>query len=287
MKEVQYYRPQSLDEALDILDQLGNSATIMAGATDIMPRVNDGVFKPENLVYIGDIGLDSIGMEDGALRIGATATLTEIEENPLVLEYAPVLAEAVRHMAGVSVRNIATIAGNICNASPAADTATPLLVLDAVVQLRAKKGSREVAIGDFFVGPGKTVLEPGELVCSITIPVCPHSAAYLKLGQRKAEVLSIVGVSAKLKMKDGCCTQVRIALGSVAPRPLRCPKAEALLEGKTPSEALFAQAGALAGEYAKPISDTRASAWYRERMVPVQVKNALMVAAGLEVQYEA
>jgi len=287
LKEGFYEAPQSLDEALEVLDRLQEKATILAGATDIMPRINDGVFSPEYLVYIGNTGLTGIRREKDSIIIGATTTLTQIEENSLIAQHAPVLTEAVRNMAGVSIRNMGTIGGNICNASPAADTATPLLVLDAEVAVMSRRGKRIFPIDEFFYCPGKTCLNPNEMITEIILPIKPHCSAFLKLGQRKAEVLSIVGVSVKLVNENGICKEARIAMGSVAPRPIRCCKAEAFLTGKEITPILCHEAAVIAGGAAKPIDDGRATAWYRKRLAPVMVERALKKAMGFEEEETA
>jgi carbon-monoxide dehydrogenase medium subunit len=278
--DVTYEAPGSIGELLDILD--GGKATIMAGATDIMPKVNDGVLRPSRLVYIGKAGLDGIRKEKGRLILGAATKLSDLLESELVNGYAPLLAEAIANMAGVSIRNIATIGGNLCNASPAADTAVPLLVMDAKFVLLSRKGKRTVPADSFFTGPGKTVLSAGEILSEIILEIGPHRGAVIKIGQRKAETLSVVSAAARVVVEDGKCAVARIAMGSVAPRPLRCYKAEELLAGQPISGELCGRAAALAGEYATPIDDGRATAWYRKRVAPVLVERVLRRSFGLE-----
>jgi carbon-monoxide dehydrogenase medium subunit len=278
--DVTYEAPGSLGDLLDILD--GGNVTIMAGATDIMPKVNDGVLKPSRLVYIGNAGLGGIRKESGQLVLGAATKLSDLLESELVRECAPLLAEALANMAGVSIRNIATIGGNLCNASPAADTAVPLLVMDAKFVLLSRKGKRTVPAEGFFTGPGRTVLSPGEILSEIIMDIGPHRGAFIKIGQRKAETLSVVSAAACVVVEDGKCAVARIAMGSVAPRPVRCYKAEELLAGQAITAKLCRQAAALAGEYATPIDDGRATAWYRKRVAPVLVERVLRRSFGLE-----
>jgi len=286
MKEVSvvddatYEAPESIGDLLDILD--GGKVTIMAGATDIMPKVNDGVLKPSRLVYIGNAGLGGIRKESGRLILGSATRLSDLLDSELVRECAPLLAEALANMAGVSIRNIATIGGNLCNASPAADTAVPLLVMDAKFVLLSRKGTRMIPADAFFTGPGKTVLSSGEILSEIIMDIGTHRGAFIKIGQRKAETLSVVSAAARVVVEDGKCMVARIAMGSVAPRPVRCYKAEELLAGKMISGELCRQAAALAGEYATPIDDGRATAWYRRRVAPVLVERVLRRSFGLE-----
>lgn len=280
MDDATYEAPESLEELLFALE--GRNATIVAGATDVMPKINDGVLKPSHLVYIGKAGLDGIRMESGRLVIGAATRLTDLLESPLIREFAPELSQAVANMAGVSIRNIGTIGGNICNASPAADTAVPLLVMDAELALRSRAGGRVVPVDGFFTGPGKTVLSSGEILTEIIIAIQPHRGAFIKMGQRKAETLSVVSAAASVILENGVCRQARIAMGSVAPRPLRCRKAEECLAGRRITPELCREAAALAGECAKPIDDGRATAWYRARVAPVLVERVLRQALGFE-----
>jgi carbon-monoxide dehydrogenase medium subunit len=185
-------------------------------------------------------------------------------------------------MAGVSIRNIATIGGNLCNASPAADTSTPLLALDAELTVLSRHGRRVIPIVDFFTGPGKTVLSSEEVLTQISIAVVPRAYTFIKIGQRKTETLAIISTAVSLIMADTICLQARIALGSVAPRPLRCPKAEEALIGQAITLDLCTRSARIAAEYASPIDDGRATAWYRRRMAPVLVKRALLKAVGIE-----
>jgi CO/xanthine dehydrogenase FAD-binding subunit len=189
----------------------------------------------------------------------------------------------------VTVRNAATIGGNLGNASPAADLATALLALDAQLLLRSSKEDRRVALKDFFMGPGRTVLKPGELIVEVSIPLSKGRAVFLKLGRRKAMTLSVVNVAVQLEM-DGKrrweklgCQEARIALGSMAPTPLRCAKAEGLLKGKVLDKALIAQCAAEAVAESSPIDDQRATAWYRKIAGTVLVSRALAQAAGIEL----
>ena len=289
MKDVMYFAPTEMSEALKLLDQYGEKATILAGGTDLVPKINYDDLKPDVLVYIGGLGLDYIKEGDGKLVIGAATPTAKIAASELVARTASALADAARQSGAVTVRNAATIGGNLGNASPAADLATALLALDAQLLLRSSKGDRRVALKDFFMGPGRTVLKPGELIVEVSIPLSKGRAVFLKLGRRKAMTLSVVNVAVHLEM-DGkrrweklACQEARIALGSMAPTPLRCAKAEGLLRGKVLDKALIAQCAAEAVAESSPIDDQRATAWYRKIAGTVLVSRALAQAAGIEL----
>ncbi len=289
MKDVMYFAPTEMSGALKLLDQYGEKATILAGGTDLVPKINYCDLKPDVLVYIGGLGLDYIREDDGKLVIGAATPTAKIAASELVAKKASSLADAARQSGAVTVRNAATIGGNLGNASPAADLATTLLVLDAQLLLRSAKEDRSVALKDFFIGPGQTVLKPGELIVEVSVPLSKGKAVFLKLGRRKAMTLSVVNVAVHLEM-DGkrrweklICQEARIALGSMAPTPLRCAKAEGLLKGQVLDKALIAQCAAEAVAESSPIDDQRATAWYRQQAGTVLVGRALAQAAGIEL----
>lgn len=289
MKDVMYFAPTEMSEALKLLDQYGEKATILAGGTDLVSRINYDELKPDVLLYIGGLGLDYIKEGDGKLVIGAATPTAKIAANELVARKASALVEAARQSGAVTVRNAATIGGNLGNASPAADLATALLALDAQLLLRSAQGDRSVVLKDFFVGPGRTLLKPSELIVEISIPLSKGKAVFLKLGRRKAMTLSVVNVAVHLEM-DGkrrweklTCQEARIALGSMAPTPLRCLKAEGLLKSKVLDKALIGQCAAEAVAESHPIDDQRATAWYRKQAATVLVSRALAQAAGLEL----
>ena len=188
----------------------------------------------------------------------------------------------------MTVRNAATIGGNLGNASPAADLATTLLVLDAQLLLRGAKGDRGVALKDFFIGPGQTVLTSGELIVEVSIPISKGKAVFLKLGRRKAMTLSVVNVAVHLDIggrrgEKLTCQKARIALGSMAPTPLRCTKAEGLLKDKVLDKALIAQCAVEAVAESSPIDDQRATTWYRKQAGTALVGRAIAQAAGIEL----
>ncbi len=281
MKEAMYFGETEMGKALKLLGQYRKKAVILAGGTDLVPKINYYKLKPEVLVYIGKLGLDYIREKNRKLLIGATTSMAKIAASKLVARKAGALAEAARQAGTSAIRTAATIGGNLANASPAADLATPLLAMDAELLLRSDKGKRTVPLKDFFTGPGKTVLRPGELIVEIAIPPAKGKTVFLKLGRRKAMTLSVVNVAVRLEMGGKKCQDARIAMGSVAPTPLRCLRAEELLKGRGPDRALFAQCSVEAMAACNPVDDQRGTAWYRRQAGTALVAKALAQAAGL------
>jgi CO/xanthine dehydrogenase FAD-binding subunit len=234
------------------------------------------------LVYIGKLGLNYVKEENGFLVIGAATTTARLAEDGLVATRAPALAAAARQSGSRAIRTVATVGGNLANASPAADLAIPLLAMDAEVRLVSAGGERTVPLREFFAGPGETVLRPGELMLEIRVPSCAGQCVFLKLGRRKAMTLSVLNVAVRLEMQDGICQQAHIALGAMAPTPLCCLEAEAMLAGKALDRALIEQCAAAAVAQSSPIDDQRATAWYRAQAGKALVARALARAAGLE-----
>jgi len=282
MKDTMYFAPKGIEEAVRLLAEYGEKASLLAGGTDHVPKINYYEIKPHILIYIGGMGLEYIKEEKQELLIGAMATTAKLSANVLVDEKATALAEAARRSGSIAIRNAATIGGNLANASPAADLATPLLVMDAHLFLASTRGIRVVAIKDFFIGPGETVLNPDELIVEISISPFKGKTVFLKLGRRKAMTLSVVNVAVRLDMIGKTCNEARIALGSVAPTPMRCIKAEEMLKGKMLDNALIAQCASVAITETKPIDDQRATAWYRKRAGETLVVRALMQASCIE-----
>jgi len=282
MKDVMYFAPSGIDEALALLAKHGEKATVLAGGTDLVPNVNYYELKPDIFIYTGGIGSAYIKEENGKLVIGAGTTWTGLIANSLVAEKAGLLAEAAKQGGCVATRNAGTIGGNLANASPAADLSTPLLVLDAELLLKSADGERVVPINEFFTGPGETVLKPDELLVEIHIPPVRGKTAFLKLGRRRAMTLSVVNTAVRLQMNGKICKEARIAVGSMAPRPLRCEKAERILSGNSVDKDLLGKCAAEAIKETSPIDDQRATAWYRKKAGEKLVARALVRAAGME-----
>jgi len=284
MGEALYFAASTMNEAMKLLGQYGKKAVILAGGTDLVPRINTYGLKPGALIYVGKLGLDYIKEEKGRISIGAATPMAKIAGSKIVAKRAAALSEAAQQAGTAAVRTAGTIGGNVANASPAADLATPLLALDAELSLVSQKKKRTVALKDFFKGPGQTVLQPGEMIKEISFPIPKGKTAFIKLGRRKALTLSVVNAAVRLDVNRKKCQEARIALGSVAPTPLRCLKAEGLLTGQEISKDLIGQCASEAMAASSPIDDQRASAWYRKKAGAAVVAKALAKAAGLEME---
>jgi CO/xanthine dehydrogenase FAD-binding subunit len=268
-----YLKPASLAEASSFLIEHPGEAHPFMGGTDLFVRMRDGFIHPRSVVDIKHLpGMGDILYDEGeGLTIGAAATMNRVAHHPDVQARYPLLAEAANSVASYQLRNRATLGGNLCNASPAADTGPAVQVLEGRLALYGLDGEREVAATEFFLGPGRTAMQPGELLTSIRFPVPPPGCAgrYLKLGRNKAGDLAIAGV-AVLGFPDGDASsgyRFRIALASVAPVVLRATEAEDILAHHPPGEKTFVLAAEKAMQAATPIDDVRASAAYRKAMV--------------------
>jgi carbon-monoxide dehydrogenase medium subunit len=286
MRESLYFAEKSVEDTLALLARYGKRAVILAGGTDLVPRMNCYRLKPEVLVYIGNLGLEYVREKDGRLLVGAATSLAEIASSRIVAKKAGALAEAARLAATAAVRTAATIGGNLANASPAADLAPPLLAMDAELRLQSEKGERLVPLKDFFKSPGKTVLKAGELIIEVSLSLPKGNCVFLKLGRRKALSLSVVNTAVRLEMSGSICREARIAMGAVAPTPLRCIEAEALLIGKPIDRELIGRCAVAAIAAGRPLDDRRGSAWYRKEAGTALVARALVRAAGLETGEE-
>ena len=277
----EYVRPKSLEEAVEVL-RAGN-VTVLAGGTDLMPQTNAGrvKFQPVlmNVRHVPE--LNGIAVQGAAVRIGALVTITELLESALVRERLNLLWQACDHFASDQIRNAATVGGNLCNASPAGDTLVPLLALDASVVLSAKPNgklqSRRVPLAQFLVGPGRTSRASNELLAAVEVPLpaAGFTGAFYKHGTRPGLDISTISIAAGARLEGGMLRDVRIAFGAVAPTPVRAPRAEAALEGRAPDAATLEAASQAALQEIRPISDLRASDWYRRELVHNMLKRAL------------
>ncbi len=282
-----YHRPHSLEEAIGLLSDPDAGRTVIAGGTDLLvnPRYMVGVHE---VVDLRDLGLAFIaGLEEGEhqgmIEVGAGATMRQVARSPLIQSLASgVLARGAAVCGSPNIRNMATLGGNTASALPSADTPPALLALDALIVLAGPQGKRTVPLAEFFTGPAKTVRRRDEIIVAFHLPPLePHTrGGFYKIG-RTAEDISIVNTAVALTVRDGVIARARVALGAVAPTPLRVRAAEAMLEGQPPIEEVFQQAAAKAAEETRPISDHRASADYRRRMSAVATLRALRQAAGL------
>jgi carbon-monoxide dehydrogenase medium subunit len=281
VRTFEYLKPASLKEALELLGRHGEKAKLVAGGTDLMVQWRKKIISPEYMISLRNVPeLDFITYESD-LKIGSATTHRTLELSPIIREHFPILLDAVSNLGSVQVRNSATIGGNICNAAPSADTAPPLLALDAVVHIARPQSERTVPIAEFFKGPSRTALAPGEIVTHFSIPrPSPKTGmAYSKHTRRKAMDLPILGVAVLLSLgSDGkTCTKARVGLGVAAPTPIRARNAEAFLEGKAIDRAVLDEAGKTAAGEASPRTTIRGSQWYREEMIRVLVRRTGMI----------
>ena len=292
MHRFDYYSPTTLPEAFALLDRFGESARILAGGTDLLTALKERWETPPHVVDLRCLpGLDEIRYDPAeGLIIGARVTVREVETSPVVSRHYPALAYAASTLASIQIRNLATLAGNICRASPSADTPPILLALDASVSIAAPHGERTVPLDAFFTGPGRTVLARNELLTAIRIPPhldCCFGAAYIKHSPRQAMDLAMVGVAAAVTLESGWITGARVALGAVAPTPRRSRRAEAALLGCRPTAQLLGEAGEAAAAECAPISDVRGTADHRRAMVAVDTRRALEQALAAAEGREA
>jgi carbon-monoxide dehydrogenase medium subunit len=274
------HRPASLDEALELMGTL-ESVKPIAGGTDLLPLMRDKAIAVDEIVDIQGLHeLKGIAIEDGALRIGALTTLNEALESPLVAERAPVLREAVGHIGSIQTRNQGTLAGNLCNASPAADTAPALMVLGAQARVISAKGGRRVPVEELFAGPKINSLGKDELVTEIIIPELPlgSGAAFEKLGRRRGITLAVVNAAVYLALEGKKCVDARIALGAIAATPIRLPEVEATYKGRELTPEVIEESSRACYALVSPVDDVRASAEYRREMACVLVKRAIVKA---------
>jgi len=274
VNKFEYFKPQSLQEASELLLQYAGESHILNGGTDVIVRMHEGLSAPKALIDIKGIhGLKDITYaENEGLIIGACATMYEMEQDTNLVEKYRILAEASHTVGSCQVRNRATMVGNITNASPLADTATPLLAMDAMVKVFGPEGEREISIHDFFVWVRKTSLKEGEIVTGIRLPDFSEKVfgSYQKHARREEVDLSTV--CASVVKVDG---SIRIALGSVAPTPIRARQTEAFLLGKELNDEVIKEAAEIAVSETAPIGDIRASKEYREQIVKVLVTRGL------------
>ena len=278
MNHSNFFRATDLKETCDLLARYGQKATVLAGGTDVMVAVNRGELEPEALVYIGDIGLKTISEGEGNITIEANVTHSEIVHSTPIQKHAPLLVEACKSIGSVAIRNAGTIAGNLGTASPAGDACTALMALNAEINTASATGGRTISIDDFFSGPKQSVLQPDELIRSVTIPSQSdrYRWAWEKLGMRKASTCAVISVAISLEMAQDRCTQARIALGAAAPVPLLAQKAGSRLEGSPLGEGLIEEVAEQAAQETAPIDDARGEAWYRSEMARTLVRRLLL-----------
>ncbi len=289
MRKFEYLEPTTVEEAISMLGQYGGKAKILAGGTVLIPEIRSGNLRTGCVVNIKRIaGLSEVYEDAEGIHIGALVPQVELAKVEIprrrvvpisVAERIPMsLRKMVSVMGTPQVRNIATLAGNIAWGSPAADSAPPLLALDAQVKLQGSSGKRILAMSEFFLGPGTTALKPTEMITEILIPAnsLNKTGTSNKFMKRKANTLSVCSVAVSLiKQKGKSVKDVRIAVGAVAPTPLRLKKAETLLEGQTVDEELLKKMRERVVEEISPITDLRSTMWFRKEVTPVLVERCL------------
>ena len=281
LPDFDYYAPQTVQEVSSLLSQLGSKAKILSGGTDLMVKMKHGLVACETLISLKELKeLREIRYEPGkGVVIGSRATHNELVNSPLLNEKYLSVSEAAHHMASNQIRNLGTVGGNIVNAVPSADLPPILIALGASVTMAGPNGERTVLLEDFFTGPGCSVLTENEVVTRFTIPdQVTTGSTYIKFGLRRSGALAVVGVAAVVTMEGKIIKDARIALGAVAPTPMRAKQAEAVLIGQEYSEDLLEQAGVAASQECSPISDIRGSEDYRRDMVRVFTKRAMKAA---------
>jgi carbon-monoxide dehydrogenase medium subunit len=280
-----YARPASLREFESLLARQAGEANILAGGTDLLVLVKEKVLSPKSLIDIGSVAeLQGISWDPvKGLTILAGTKVAEIEASPLVAQHAPALAYAAAQLGSSQVRHMATMAGNVCHASPSAETPPVLLAHGAELTIGREGAERRLPLSEFFLSYRKTALQPGEYLKAFHLPPLPSRSAvvYRFKGLRRAMEIDMVNAGCCLEVAEdkNTVTAVRIALGAVGPIPYRAVAAEKALAGQALGAAFFEEAGRLAAEEAKPIDDVRASAAYRKKMVAVLVKRAFAAAA--------
>jgi CO/xanthine dehydrogenase FAD-binding subunit len=280
----EYQAPVSLLELLDILEQKGGTAKILAGGTDLVLQMRMDQCRPAMVLDIKKIPeLNNLewNARDG-LRIGAAVTLSNLLDFIRAKEQFRPLAQACSLIGSVQIRNRATLCGNICNAAPSADSAPPLICLGARAVLASRSGTRSVPLEEFFSGPGRSLLRPDEMLIKIEVPNPPLKSAgsYLRQTTREEMDIAVVGVASLIKAElDGKTVgEARIALGAVAPTPIRARQAEAALIGQILSSEVLEKAAEKASQETCPISDVRGSAEYRSELVKVLTRRTLKEA---------
>jgi aerobic carbon-monoxide dehydrogenase medium subunit len=287
MARFDYLEPHTLKQAISLLQRHGDQARIVAGSTDFLVRWRQGSWRPQYVVNIQHIpGLNRISYSPrNGLRLGALVTVQTLETHPVVREKYPALATGATSFAGVQVRNLATVGGNICNASPAGDTLPALLAFDAQCRSVGPDGERWVSLDQFFVGPGRTALQPGEILTELQLPppLPNFGSLYIKHSPRGAMDIAAIGVASAVSLEDGgrVCRDVKIALGAVAPTPIRAYSAEDMLRGQTITPGLIEAAAQEAQNRATPIDDVRATAMYRKTIVGVLAQRTLERAVDM------
>jgi carbon-monoxide dehydrogenase medium subunit len=287
LRAFEYHAPTTLNEAISLLQEHGESARPLAGGTDLVVQMKENATKfapPSHIVSllrVPELGGIEFSESEG-LRIGAGATMAQVADSSVIRERYAAIAEGAALVGSIQTMNMATVGGNLCNAAPSADIAPPLLAFDAETVIVGPTGRRTLPLEQFFLGPGKTALAEDELLAEVRVPVpaAGTGSAYDRHTPRKQMDIAVVGVAAALTLAGGGIERARVALGAVAPTPVRARQAEAPLEGQVPSDELFVEAAEIASTECSPIADVRGSAEFRRHIVRVMTERILREAAA-------
>jgi carbon-monoxide dehydrogenase medium subunit len=278
MRKFEYYQPETLKDAWSLMEKGKGKGHVryIAGGTDILVTIKNRAIQPDALVSLRRIKELSGIRRNRELTVGSMTLLRDLERDSNLARDYPALAQAVWELATPQVRNMATVGGNLCNAAPSADCAPPLLVMEAALTLEGPGGRRDVPVEDFFTGPGQTCMDSAEILTQIRIPsVKKHTGmSFLKLGRVSTDI-AVVNAAASLTMDGKACSLCRLAVGAVAPVPLRLHSVEQMIEGNEPSAGLLDAARKMVEKEVKPITDVRSTAEYRRITSGVLVRRAL------------
>ena len=284
MRSFEFFEPKTIGEAAALLTRYGGEAELLGGGTDLIIGMKDRTVTPKYVISLEKVpGIEGITYHDtNGLWVGAMTKMRALERSSIVRERYTALAEGAEEVGSIQIRNLATLGGNIAHGSPAADTAAALLVLDAQVKIASGEDERTVPIADFYLGPGQTVLQAGEILTGFSMP--PRSAKsgsqYLKHKIRQVMDLAFVGVATSVSLSNGTVADTKIGLAAVAPKPIRATNAEAIITGNSVSDNLLQQAAGAAAAQSSPISDLRCTAEHRREIVAALTKETAMTAVA-------
>ena len=276
MKKFDYFQPETLKDAYSLMEKSNSSSRYIAGGTDLIASIKNRLIQPDALISLRRIEEISGIIQNKDLTLGSMTLLRDIERDTKISQNYPALTQAVKVLATPQIRNVATIGGNLCNSAPSADCAPPLLVMEAGLTLEGPGGRREVGVEDFFIGPGQTCMDNTEILTWIRVspPMQNTGMAFLKLGRVSTDI-AIVNAAACLTMEKNMCMKCRLAVGAVAPVPLRLKSVEKMIEGQEISPELLNKAEKMAEEEVKPITDVRSTSGYRRIISGVLIKRAI------------
>ena len=282
MIETEYLAPRNIDRLFEGIQGRAGQVKFMAGCTNVLPNLRARAISPRLLVDLTGVEeIAHIREGNGVISIGALTTMTDLASSEIIQKESPILASAARQLGNPLTRNRATIGGNLADASPAADTAPPLLALEATIHTAGPEGKgREIPLGRFFLGPNKTVLDEDEIITRITIPKPkdPWKGSHIKFGLRNAMAISVASVALMFEMEGNVCRKARVALGSVSPKPIRAYLVENELEDRKITDEVLERCTVTLNQEISPISDIRGSADYRRLVAAVLLKRAIRQA---------